>query len=80
MRNLCKLKRIYLGENHADVATLLKNIARTYNKLGIGTKAIEYHVQALAIRKTLNGENHNDVAETLKDIGDIYGILKEYKN
>lgn len=53
----------------------LSELGIAYTDLDDNTKAIEYHEQALEIRKILYGENHNDVANSYKNIADCYYTL-----
>ena len=71
------VKRKLFGDNHADIALLLKNIGICYKDLGDGIKAIEYHEKALEIRKILYGDWHNDVATSLWNIATAYYTLKD---
>ena len=65
-----------LGEFSTDLGNSLNNIAICYENLDDFTKAIEYHTQALNIRKGVDLETHPDYAIfSLQKIGMCYSML-----
>ena len=73
-----EVKKSLYGENHEDVAKLVRNIGINYNTLEEGLLAIEYHEYALSLYKTRYGEIHDDIAISLWDIAKAYGTLNDY--
>ncbi|MDC3958616.1 tetratricopeptide repeat protein [Polyangium jinanense] len=54
-------------------AYLRNDWGRTLNELGDHRKALEYHQQALDIRRDVLGETHPDTAESLNNVGHSLG-------
>ena len=67
---------LHQGENHADVAVALRNVAITHQNLNDYTQALDYYQQALQMQQALHqGENHADVAYAFYAVGVAYGSL-----
>ncbi|MCP4219938.1 MAG: tetratricopeptide repeat protein [bacterium] len=56
-------------------ANILNDLGFTHNVLGNYTKALEYHQQALNIRREIFGEKHVDTANSLNSVGSTYASL-----
>jgi len=62
----------------ANVATLLFPIGQVLNERANYAEAMEYHLQALAIREKLHGKDHPDVGPSLINIGNILQTQGKY--
>lgn len=65
---VCELKRQALGEDSAEFATSLNNLAELHRAMGNGPEAERGHRRALAIRKAALGDVHEDVAQSYNNL------------
>ena len=74
-----KLK-YFLGTDHPDIALTLSHIGRVYKNLGEYEQSLEYHLNALNMRKRLfkNDAANADIATSLYNVGLVYFYLKDY--
>ncbi|MEH2447378.1 MAG: tetratricopeptide repeat protein, partial [Nostoc sp.] len=73
-----EITKKHLGEEHADVATSLNNLARFYYFQGKYSQAELLHQQALALLCKLLGEGHADVATSLNNLASVYDSQGRY--
>ncbi len=66
------IRKQQLGDNHADTATSLNNLAELYRVQGRYSEAEPLYKQALAIFKQQLGDNHADTATSLNNLALLY--------
>ena len=74
-----KIKKIFYGYSHPEVANTLHNLGTAWSDLGEKKKAIEYYEKALEINKVVLGTHHPSVADTLNNLGNAWSNLGEKK-
>lgn len=57
--------------NHPDIVHILNNLGAIYEGLGQFSKALNYKVQALEMRRELKDDNDLEIAHSLNNIGEI---------
>jgi tetratricopeptide (TPR) repeat protein/CHAT domain-containing protein len=62
------LKRLAFGEEHAEFATSLNNVAELHRAMGKLQESERLHRRALEIRTAVCGEVHEDVAQSLNNL------------
>ena len=67
------------GEESAEVATCLFNIALVQLRQGEHQKALEFHRQALAIRQSILDKNHQDMAKSYSGIARVLDDKGEHE-
>jgi tetratricopeptide (TPR) repeat protein len=72
------IRRRLLGDQHADTALSLNNLAELCRSLGDYAKAEPLNRQALEIYKKVLGENHPSTALSLNNLGCLYELLGDY--
>jgi tetratricopeptide (TPR) repeat protein len=70
-----KLQQRLLGNDHPDVATILRELALAYYNQSRYSEAEPLYLQVLELRKRLLGNDHPDVASSLYDLGNCYSNL-----
>jgi tetratricopeptide (TPR) repeat protein len=73
-----EIRQKLLGEEHAEYATDLNNLALLYDSMGDYTKAEPLYHNALEIRKQALGENHPDYAQSLNNLAGLYESIGYY--
>ena len=66
------------GNDHADTATSLGNLAELYNKQGRYGEAEPLYVEALAIKRAALPEGHPSIATSLNNLAGHYYSLEHY--
>ena len=66
------------GENHANYAVALNNLAIVYKAQGKYADAEGLYRRALAIREKVLGSSHADVAGTLSNLANVYSAQGKY--
>jgi len=72
------LTRERLGQEHANVATSLNNLAGLYHSQGRFAEAEPLYLQALELRKRLLGQEHANVATSLNNLAGLYDSQGRY--
>ncbi|OUC14543.1 MAG: hypothetical protein B0A82_11440 [Alkalinema sp. CACIAM 70d] len=74
LKRVLDTRRAVLGEESADVATCLNNLAEAYRAQGNYKEAEPLHLQALSLRKRLFllGGKNLDVAQSLNNVALLY--------
>jgi tetratricopeptide (TPR) repeat protein len=72
------IRRQLLGENHADYAASLNNLAELYRRQADFSKAAPLWRQAIDIWKQALGENHPHYASGLYNLADLYVAQADY--
>lgn len=67
-----EILRKVLGENHAEYAKALENVAYAYDQMGDHTRAEPLFLEVLELRRNIVGEKHEDYARTLNNLGELY--------
>ena len=67
-----RLMKLFLGNNHLNVATALNNLGRCYYRLQKYEDAIHAFKYAMEIRHAHFGRDHLDVAATFFNLGEAY--------
>ncbi len=70
-REALAIRRKIFGDEHADVATSLHNLANILSDQNKLAEAESMHAEALAIRRKLFGNEHPDVASSLYDLARV---------
>ena len=71
-------RRQQLGEEHADVATSINNLAGLYDSQGRYEDAEPLCIQALQMSQKLLGQEHPDVATSLNNLALLYDHQGRY--
>jgi tetratricopeptide (TPR) repeat protein len=71
------MREKFLGADHPDVATTLKNLAELYHKEGRNQEAEPLYRRALAISEKRFGENHPDAVRLRADYAGLTSKRKE---
>lgn len=69
-----------IGDNHADYATSLQNLANYYYDNEDYTSAIKYGIEAMTKRKAILGEKHPDYGQSLYNLSSFYSSSGDYTN
>ncbi len=73
-----KIREVYYGENHIEMARTLNDLGNAYGSLGDYVKKREYLELALKIQEPHYGKDHVNVAITLTNLGSVYGSLGDH--
>ena len=68
-----------VGEEHADYATSLNNLAMFYQSKGSYEQALPLHQQAVEIRRNALGEDHPHYATSLNNLAKQYTTMGSYE-
>ena len=78
-KNCLSVTKERLGEEHADVATSLNNLALLYDNQGRYEEAEPLYLEALEMTKKLLGEEHPLVATSLNNLALLYNNQGRYE-
>eukprot|EP00698_Gefionella_okellyi_P021789 TRINITY_DN7138_c0_g1_i17.p1 TRINITY_DN7138_c0_g1~~TRINITY_DN7138_c0_g1_i17.p1 ORF type:complete len:827 (-),score=170.27 TRINITY_DN7138_c0_g1_i17:1043-3523(-) len=70
-----QLSRELLGDEHAEIATSMSNVAETYSALGRHAEALVLQEQVLHLRQKLFGDEHPNVALSMNNLAQRYAAL-----
>lgn len=73
-----RLGKLYLGNDHINIATGYNNLAITYEQKGYYAEALSNCYTALEIEETKLGENHCSTATTYNNLAIIYQDKGDY--
>jgi tetratricopeptide (TPR) repeat protein len=74
-----ELRRQRHGDDHADTALSLRNVARAYREIGSYKQALELSEQALATLHVVYGPRHRLISSVLNDVGVTHADLGDYQ-
>ncbi|MEM7383229.1 MAG: tetratricopeptide repeat protein, partial [Bacteroidota bacterium] len=76
---LAMQQALHKGENHDEVAQVLRNVGIAYERLGNHAESLDYYQQALQMQQALHEGNHAEVAQALSSVGVAYAGLGQHK-
>ena len=72
-------ERLHNNLDNFDTANSLQNLGCSYGRLKDYTKALEYHLKALDMRKKICLNDPTLIVTTYNQIGDLYLNIKDFR-